>query len=261
MKEHGGSFEHNSHGLRVVDVLEKRYPAFDGLNLTYEVREGFVRHRTSYDSPREAGGEFPSGEQVHLEGQVVNAADSIAYDTHDLDDGLVSGLLEEEQLRSLAVWRRAEETAGDDAGGLGAKMRRHMIVRRLIDLQATDIVRNTARVLEEAKAGSPEDVRGAETLLVGMSGSLGGEIRELEAFLHESLYRHHRVMRMANKAKRFVEKLFQEFYDHPEDLPADHVARIEGDGLAQVVCDYIAGMTDRYAQDAYRKLFQPFERM
>jgi dGTPase len=259
MAGHGG-FEHNRHGLRVVDLLEKRYAEFDGLNLTYEVREAFVRHRTAYDEPAAAPEEFPADEQVHLEGQAVSAADAVAYNSHDLDDGLVSGLLRERELRGLAIWRAAAEAISPPEGR-EAKLRRRAVVRRLIDRQVTDIIEASGRAVAEAGAGSLDDVRGSKDRLIGPSEAMREEMRELQEFLHARLYRHFRVMQMANKAKRFVKELFAEFVAHSEDLPDEHRERARRDGLERVVCDYIAGMTDRFAQEAYRKLFHPYEGM
>ncbi len=259
MREHGG-FEHNRHGLRVVDRLEKRYDAFDGLNLTYEVREAFVRHMTAYDAPADPPEEFPADAQVHLEGQAVCAADAIAYNSHDLDDGLVSGLISESDLAGLALWRAAEEAVAA-SGEDHPKLRRRAIVRQLINRQVTDLIENSRRLIAEAGVESLDDVRAADRWLVGNGAGLEDEKREFQEFLHDRLYRHYRVMQTANKAKKFVRSLFEEFLAHAEDLPDDFRERVEAEGLHRVVCDYIAGMTDRYAQDTYQKLFYPYERM
>ena len=259
MREHGG-FEHNRHGLRVVDRLEKRYDAFDGLNLTYEVREGFVRHMTAYDAPADPPEEFPADAQVHLEGQAVCAADAIAYNSHDLDDGLVSGLISESDLVGLALWRAAEEAVAA-SGEDHPKLRRRAIVRQLINRQVTDLIENSRRLIAEAGVESLDDVRAADRWLVGNGAGLEDEKREFQEFLHDRLYRHYRVMQTANKAKKFVRSLFEEFLAHAEDLPDDFRERVDSEGLHRVVCDYIAGMTDRYAQDTYQKLFYPYERM
>jgi dGTPase len=259
MREHG-SFEHNLHGLRVVDRLEKRYDAFDGLNLTYEVREAFVRHMTAYDSPSDPPEEFPADAQVHLEGQAVCAADAIAYNSHDLDDGLLSGLISESDLEGLALWRAAEEAVAA-SGEDHPKLRRRAIVRQLINRQVTELIENSRRMIAEAGVESLEDVRSGDRWLVGNGSELEDEKREFQEFLHDRLYRHYRVMQTANKAKKFVRSLFEEFLAHVEDLPDDFREQVDSEGLHRVVCDYIAGMTDRYAQDTYQKLFYPYERM
>jgi len=259
MKEHGG-FEHNLHGLRVVDLLEKRYDAFDGLNLTYEVREAFVRHTTEYDKPAPPPPEFPAEELVHLEGQAVCAADAIAYNSHDLDDGLESGLISEDDLEGLALWRAAEEAAADSSVD-HPKLKRRAVVRQLINRQVTDLIDNSRRLIAGAGVASLEDVRSAKGWLVQSGEAIEKEKREFQAFLYERLYQHYRVMQTANKAKKFVRELFSEFLAHVEDLPDDYRGRVEGEGRERVVCDYIAGMTDRYAQDIYQKLFYPYGRM
>lgn len=259
MRDHGG-FEHNLHGLRVVDLLEKRYDAFDGLNLTYEVREAFVRHTTAYDAPADPPEEFPAAESVHLEGQAVCAADAIAYNSHDLDDGLVSGLISEGDLGGLALWRSAEEavaTSGQDH----PKLKRRAVVRQLINRQVTDLIENSRRLIAGAGVKSLDEVRAAKQWLVRNGEELETEKREFQAFLHDRLYRHYRVMQTANKAQKFVRSLFGEFLAHPEDLPDDFRERVNAEGVHRVACDYIAGMTDRYAQDIYQKLFYPYERM
>ena len=265
-------FEHNAHGLRVVDRLEKRYPQFDGLNLSYEAREGFAFHCTTYDSPAavsEKGGpprpldpEMASefDHSPSLEVQVVSAADEIAYDNHDLDDGLESGLLLAEELEGLELWDRA--AAALDAQGLDleGKMRRAGIVRYLINLEVQDLLENGNRRIAEMSLDSAEAVRRAPQMAVRFSESVAPGKREMEEFLMSRLYRHWRVERMSNKARLFIESLFNEFVSHPKLLPPADQARIAADGEARVAADYIAGMTDRYAQELYKQLFYPFER-
>ncbi len=252
MEGHGG-FEHNRHGLRVVDSLEKRYAEFAGLNLTYEVREALIRHSTAYDAPADAPEEFAEGEHDHLEGQVVSAADAVAYNSHDLDDGLASELLQDNDLGELAMWRAAEAAApsGHDTP---PQLRRRAIVRRLIDRQVTDIIETSRRAIAESGVRSIDDVRHSSARLVRPSESLAAESKELQDFLLARLYRHERVARSSDRAVRCVTDLFGEFHARPELLPDDFRARIERDGTERVVCDYIAGMTDRFARDAYVKL-------
>ena len=257
MKGHGG-FEHNLHGLRVVDHLEKRYAAFDGLNLTYEVREAFVRHRTTYDRPRPAADEFPGDEQVHLEGQVVCAADAIAYDSHDLDDGLSSGLLREDDLRGAAMWRTTEGQVGAAAED-DPQLRRRATVRRLIDRQVSDVIETSRRAITEAGVESLDDVRRSEGWLVSAGPALKAEKKELQDFLLRKLYRHERVVREMNTGRECVRALFERFMDCGNDLPEDFRARIERGDRERVVCDYIAGMTDRFARDVWKKGSVPRE--
>ena len=256
MEGHGG-FEHNRHGLRVVDTLEKRYAEFAGLNLTYEVREALIRHSTAYDSPAGAPAgepdEFAEGEHDHLEGQAVSAADEVAYDSHDLDDGLASELLHEDDLGGLAMWRAAEAAvpSGHDTT---PQLRRRAVVRRLIDRQVTDIIETSRGAIALSGVRSIDEVRRSSARLVRPSESLAAESKELQGFLLARLYRHERVARSSERAVRCVTTLFGEFHARPELLPDDFRARIERDGTERVVCDYIAGMTDRFANDAYVKL-------
>ena len=269
-----GGFEHNRQGLRVVERLERRYPGFEGLNLTGEVREAFAAHRTAYDhpdrksaleesghAPGRAHAGAPPGEQPTLEAQVVAAADSVAYDSHDLDDGLRSGLLNERALDRIALWRRAAEAVAPAAGGLDADMRRAQTVRALINLQVSDLVEATEARIAGRGVRSLEDVRAASEALVAPGEAVRAEKRELESHLMAHFYRHYRVCRMANKARGFVEAVFGELARHPDALPPAVRERAEADGLPRAVADYVAGMTDRYCQDTYVRLFQPFERM
>jgi len=273
LREHGDArgFEHNAQGLRVVDLLERRYPQFDGLNLTHEVREGFAFHATTYDRPAEDGaGGAPRPRDPELarefelspslEVQVVSAADEIAYDNHDLDDGLESGLLRAEELEDLELWRLAAGALDGQGLAPEGRMRRAAIVRYLINLEVEDLLATTGRRVAEMRLDSPAAVRAAPRAAVGFSERLLPAKRQMQAFLMERLYRHWRVERMTNKARLFVESLFREFVKHPEMLPPGDRDRLERDGAPRAAADYIAGMTDRYAQELYRQLFYPFER-
>jgi dGTPase len=258
MKDHGG-FEHNLQGLRVVELLERRYPKFPGLNLTWEVRESIVKHRTSYDQPTE--NQFHPEWQALLEAQAVDAADMIAFNNHDLDDGLRAGLLTDEQLQSVKLWRVAAKAVREEFPKIDAEMSRAQTIRRLIDVEVTDVIETTARELRRGKISSVTDVRNAGERLVRFSAGMERDKAQLERFLRENMYRHYRVARMTEKAGRFVEELFNEYISHPEQLPPRHRGRSNEFGLQRAVCDYIAGMTDRYAQEEYKKLFYPFERV
>ena len=258
MREHGG-FEHNLHGLRVVDTLEHRYVQFPGLNLTREVREAMAKHRTRYDHPPPS--EFDDGLQAPLEAQVVEAADTIAYDSHDLDDALKAGLVQEEDLAGVALWELAAERAEREFGGLSPESRRVQVVRFLINQEATGLLEQTCANLETAGVTSPEEVRQAARPLVEFDRAMRELQAELQEFLMERVYRHYRVVRMATKARRFIEELFTAYIQSPEQLPESALRLRQEDGLHRVVCDYIAGMTDRYAQDEHLKLFAPFERV
>jgi len=258
MREHGG-FEHNLHGLRVVDKLEHRYAQFPGLNLTYEVREGMARHRTRYDQP--PASEFADDGQPALEAQAVELADAIAYDSHDLDDALKAGLVSEEDLDGVALWELARERAEGEWGPLGPESRRVHVVRFLINLEVTALLEQTCTNLERLGVGSAAEVRRPSSPVVAFAPETARLRHELQEFLLERVYRHYRVVRMATKARRFVEELFAAYLANPRQLPDPALRLLEEDGLHQVVCDYIAGMTDRYAQDEYLKLFVPFERV
>ena len=258
MREHGG-FEHNLHGLRVVDKLEHRYVRFSGLNLTREVREGMAKHRTRYDHPPPS--EFDDRLQTPLEAQVVEAADTIAYDSHDLDDALKAGLVQEEDLAGVALWELAAERAESEFGPLESESRRVHVVRFLINQEATALLEQTCANLEAAGVASPEEVRRAARPLVEFDREMRDLQAGLQEFLMERVYGHYRVMRMATKARRFIEEIFTAYIQSPEQLSPSALRHRQEDGLHRVVCDYVAGMTDRYAQDEHLKLFAPFERV
>ncbi len=254
MKDQGG-FDHNHQTLRIVTRLEKRYPDFPGLNLTWEVREGIIKHMTEYDRGQSAA-EYEPDLAPTLEGQIVNAADEVAYSTHDLDDGLRVGYIHPEMLQGLEVWRLAIEHAGVTGDSLG-EVARHRAIRRLIDLEVTDVISHTAARLRHLGPCSAEDVRQLRTNIVDHSPRLLALNRELKDFLFNRLYRDWRVLRMANKARRFVTLLFRAYVDDPRQLPDAVREAIDRDGTYRAVADHIAGMTDRYALEEYRKLFDP----
>ena len=258
MEGHGG-FEHNVHGLRVVDVLERRYPDFRGLNLTWEVRESIAKHTTAYDHPTLR--EFEPDFRPLIEAQVVEMADGIAYNSHDLDDGLAAGILDEGAYDRVELLRRISGEVAEREANLGRHHRRHQIVRALINLFVTDVCRSTTARVAEMEIASSDDVRRAEQNVVCFSAELDGLGQELAKHLFDNVYQHYRVSRMAHKAKRFVKQLFKAFTAQPRQLPPYYQAWVEEQGLHQGVCDYIAGMTDRYAQDEYMRLFAPFERV
>ncbi len=259
MEGHGG-FDHNRQSLRIVERLEKVHEEYDGLNLTWEVREGIVKHRTEYDK-----GEFNGYEpdrQPTLEGQIVNLADEIAYNSHDLDDGIRAGLIRPGDLQDLALWREVLASLGleETPREIGDLLRRQA-VRRLIHLEVTDAVETTARRLQEHGVASPEEVRALPEPVARFSPVLEARNRELKDFLMRRVYRHYRVNRMAAKAKRLLTDLFRAYVEDPSQLPEPTQARLRSESLHRVVCDYIAGMTDRYAQEEYQKLFDPLERV
>ncbi|MFQ5861720.1 MAG: deoxyguanosinetriphosphate triphosphohydrolase [Candidatus Brocadiales bacterium] len=256
MRGHGG-FEHNLHGLRVVDILEKRYPRFPGLNLSWELRESIVKHDAHMDPPVE----FRPEEKPLLEAQVVEKADSIAYDNHDLDDGLKAGLITEDDLKNVELWRFASEEVNKKWANLEKEYKRAQTIIFLINLEVTDLLENTQRKLQRLGGQSVQDVRACPEVLVEFSPELSEQKKRLQDFMDERVYMHYRVARMSDKARRFIEELFKAYVTNPRQLPPEFQRWVEDAGLYQGVCDYIAGMTDRYAQDEYRKLFYPHERV
>ncbi|MBI2885398.1 MAG: deoxyguanosinetriphosphate triphosphohydrolase [Candidatus Omnitrophica bacterium] len=260
MAGHGG-FDHNIQGLRIVDILEERYAAFPGLNLTWEVRESINKHRTPYNQPDLQIALDPNASPL-LESQVADIADEIAYDNHDLDDGLTSGLLKEEELRAVPLWEEARRMVEERQTGLSPEIRKYQIIRTLINRQVTDLIHECARRLQQHRIESVEDVRRCRERLVGFSNEMFTLRKPLKAFLWTHLYQHYRVVRMADKAKRFLTELFEVYLKKPEQLPNTTRARLQrGEDPSRVVCDYIAGMTDRYCLEEYKKLFDPFERV
>jgi dGTPase len=255
MAGHGG-FEHNRHGLRIVEVLEYRYGGFPGLNLSREVLEAMAQHSRRPDAADVAA--YLGAGRPLLEAQVVDAADSLAYDAHDVDDASGAGLVGADDLGEVEFWRLAVERVERRHGRLGPLQFEPTVVRALIDWQVTDLLEHTRQRLWQARVRSVEDVRAAADVLVGP----GSEVRRLkaglEAFLRERVYRHHRVLRMAAKGRRVLESLFAEFCRAPGLLPERYACRVDREGRERVVCDYLAGMTDRYAQDEYLRLFQPY---
>jgi dGTPase len=251
-----GGFEHNRHGLRIVEVLEYRYPDFPGLNLSLEVLEAIAMHSKRHEAPEIA--EFRKLGQPHLEAQLVDAADSLAYDAHDVDDALNVGLIGLGDLESVAFWQRAVERVRRKYAHIGPLQFQPAVVRALIDWQVTDLLAQTNEHLRREGIRSLEDVRACPRLLVGPGDEVRHLKAELEKFLHQRVYRHHRVMRMAVKGQRIVEALFAEFCRVPQLLPERYFQRSQAEPVQRVVCDYLAGMTDRYAQDEFLRLFQPY---
>ena len=259
MAEFGG-FNHNLQGLRVVDYLEERYPDFPGLNLTWEVREGIVKHSSAFDRAVDIK-EFPVGEMPSLETQVVDIADEIAYDNHDLDDGLTSGLIKESDLKGLPLWSQVNKRITGAYPKLSQEKRKYVIIRSLINWHVTDVIGQVEKNINDLKIKSQADLRKIDRKIVTFSKSVHDLRKPLRQLLLDRLYHHYRVMRMSIKAKRFITELFEVYVDKPEQLPAQIQAKIGQDGVKQAVSDYIAGMTDRYCLDEYKKLFNPYEKV
>ena len=255
MRAHGG-FEHNQHGLRIVEQLEYRYADFPGLNLSWEVLEALALHSKRRQAAEML--EFGSGSQPLLEAQVVDAADSLAYDTHDLDDALSAGLISPGDLEEVEFWRKAQATVRQGHQRLGPEQFQATMVRALINWQVTDLLEHTQQHLRQEAIATVEDVRQAPKALVAPGPEVRALKAALERFLHERVYRHYRVARMAGKGRRFVQLLFAEFCGRPEQMPQRYARRALAGNIERTVCDYLAGMTDRYAQDEYLRLFQPY---
>ncbi len=263
MKEHGG-FEHNAHSLRIVEELEKRYPGFNGLNLTWEVREGIAKHNSEHDRPG-LNPEYKKDESPCLEAQIVDVADEIAYNNHDIDDGLSSEMLTPQALEEVDLYRENFEAVKQKTGdNEDFKVLKCQTVIRIINAQATDLVETVMKAIDEGGINSPEDVR-ARGPIARFSPEMEKKNRQLKRFLIENLYRHHRVIRMADKAERIIKELFKAYLRVPKLLPPHVYARMEEAGgkkeKHRVVCDYIAGMTDRFALDEFKKLFDPYEKV
>jgi dGTPase len=268
MRDYGG-FEHNMQSLRVVDELEDHYAAFPGLNLTFETREGILKH-CSLNNARELGelGErFIKRLQPSLEAQIANLADEIAYNNHDLDDGLRAGLITIDELKQVAVFRRQYDAVIQIHRDLSTRRLIHEIVRRMIDYVVTDLIETTAAALRAAAPADVDAVRASATPLVGFSEAVAAEHRELKTYLRDHVYRHYRVLRMTNKARTVICSMFDTFLARPELLPTEHhhtaqqlQAQSGEQGRARAVADYIAGMTDRYAITEHERLFDPGKR-
>jgi dGTPase len=257
MKDHGG-FDHNTHGLRVVDVLEEKYPDFPGLNLTNEVRRGIIRHSTPFDLVRMDSTDIPG--PWLLEIQLVDISDEIAYDNHDLDDGLKSGLVNEEDIESVPVFREASSYIDARFKKLNPEARRYQIIRHLINTETTDVIENSLKKIESLCIRSVSDIPSGDRTICS-SEEMRAKRLAMREVLMDKLYRHFRVVRMSNKASRFLRSLFMIYCDNPEQLAPDSLKKVEERGKHRAICDYIAGMTDRYALDQYKRFFEPYERV
>lgn len=257
MKDHGG-FEHNKQSLRIVKLLEKRYPEFEGLNLTWEVLEGISKHKKDLENPINQRKEFryPS-----LEAQVVDFADGIAYNAHDLDDGITSSLLDIDKLREVALWRENEKLLDDRYTNLDFKLKKYQIVRRIINDMVTDFREHTLQNLKQLNIKTPDDIRCAPQRVAGFAPEMDAKNKELKNFLFKNMYTHRRVMRMEFKAELFLTEIFNAYKKLPALLPESSGTCHSGDSLERKICDYVSGMTDRYAISEYKKLFTPDEKV
>ena len=253
MQEHGG-FDHNKQTLRIVTLLERRYESFPGLNLTWETREGIVKHESEYDISDAS--DYNPDLRGTLEAQIANIADEMAYTAHDLDDGLRSGMVTPTMLEGISLWGIMVESAGWRSSQLD-DLTRHRMIRKLIGLAVTDLVHTTDLKLRESGARSVLDLQRLPYNVIGYSEDMHRRNRQLKDFLYKNLYRHPRVMRMAVKAERIISDLFNAYRSEPMILPKHISVWVEERGLERAICDYIAGMTDRYAIEEHEKLFNP----
>ncbi|MFQ5509099.1 MAG: deoxyguanosinetriphosphate triphosphohydrolase [Leptospirillia bacterium] len=265
MKGFGG-FEHNRQSLRIVDWLEDRYMAFRGLNLTFETREGIAKHRTTYDAPESADVYiFTADAGPSLEAQVANLSDEIAYNNHDLDDAVNAGIIDIDDIREVSLFRRQHDRVMDQWPDAPKNKQLYETNRRLINFLITDLVEHTRARLEDAGVASLDDVRAHPSDLVDFSPETRRESSELKKFLFNRVYRFWRVQRMGAKAERMIREMFGAFFGDPSLLPPQYQEMIadrnDPASVARVVADYVSGMTDRYAIDEYKKLFDPFERV
>lgn len=254
MKDYGG-FEHNLQSLRVVDVLEERYAEFDGLNLCFETREGILKHCSLENASKlgAVGERFLHGGSTTLEGQLANLADEIAYNNHDVDDGLRSGLISMEQLTTVRLFATQLEVVNKAYPHLDERRITHETIRRMINAQVNDLMAETLKNIQSHAIQNIDDVRAAPAL-ASFSTEIHEQNKEMKSFLHTNLYRHYRVMRMSAKASRIIGDLFQAFMNDRRMLPPQYIKQAEVNH-ARAVADYIAGMTDRYAIREHRRIF------
>ena len=252
MKEHGG-FDHNKQSLRVVTRLERRFNEFPGLNLSWEVLEGMVKHESEYDISD--ANDYDPHLRGHLEAQITNLADELAYTAHDLDDGLRSGMITPAQLENIPLWKTLVDVVDWEGNCELDDITRHRLIRALIGIEVTDLVGATDERIQQAHIQTREDVQKHSSNLVGFTDILQQNNRELKTFLYKNLYRHWRVLRMQTKAERFLFDLFEAFLAEPHILPDSARINMEEVGTERTICDYLAGMTDRFALDEHARLF------
>ncbi|HKE02049.1 MAG TPA: deoxyguanosinetriphosphate triphosphohydrolase [Planctomycetota bacterium] len=246
-----GGFAHNRQGLRVVDLLEKRHPAYEGLNLSFEVRESMLKHEAT-SVPERA--EFGTRKQPLLEAQVVDLADSTAYDHHDLDDGIREGMFTEGELERLEIWKRARALAEKETPGVEGKMRLRRTTNALIGILIGDITVTSAARLKESSFRSASAARDAAAPSIAHSTEIAAEVAQLEDFLYRAFYKHWRINRATSRAKRLLGELFDALVANPNLLPPDFRARCDADGPHRAVCDYVSGMTDRFAVEEHKSV-------
>ena len=255
MKDHGG-FEHNKQSLRILKLLEKRYPEFDGLNLTWDVLEGICKHTKDEENPITSaeGVKYPS-----LEAQIADYADGIAYNAHDLDDGITSNLLDLDQLRKVALWKENEDRFDKKYSGLDFKLKKYQVVRSIINELTTELRDATLKNIEDHKVTSVDEVRRAPVRMATFGKEVAEKNKELKKFLHKNMYSHRKVLRMEFKAGLTLDGIFAAYTKMPGLLP-ESVLKNEAHGtLERRMCDYVSGMTDRYALNEHKNLYSSDE--
>jgi dGTPase len=252
-----GGFDHNKQSLRIVTELEKRFLEFPGLNLTWETREGIVKHETEYDISD--ANDYDPELRGHLEAQIANAADELAYSAHDLDDGLRSGLITPRMLAELEIWKSLVGSIGWDGTELN-ELDRKRIIRQMIGMEVEDLIETTDQAIQKSGVKSVRELQKLPNNVIQFSEQMANNNRELKDFLFMNLYKNHRVIRMQVKAERIISEMFSAYQKDPLMLPQHIQDTIEEKGLERSICDYIAGMTDRYAIVEHQKLFNPERR-
>lgn len=253
MKNHGG-FEHNVQCLRIVEKLEQSYAEFPGLNLTFETREGLKKHPENFYKNRKK--HFRS-----LEAELVDLSDEIAYSSADLDDGLRSELITEEQVSHIQLWHDAAKYVQSKYKQVGAPQRKRLVIRLIINYLVTDLVNNTLAQIKKRGLVRLDQLQKMEHSIVSFTDPVKRQLAELKRFLNQNLYQHYRVIRMTDKGQRFLKMLFKVFLEKPAQLPPDVIKWTKTEGLERAICDYLSGMTDRFALDEYKRFFEPYERV
>ncbi len=253
MKEFGG-FEHNQQSLRIIKFLEKKYPEFDGLNLSWEVLEGICKHKQDPENPITTGADI---KHPALEGQVADRSDAIAYTAHDLDDGITSGLLNVDQLGTNALWRENEAELKKQYSNLDDTLKKYLMVRNIINKLVSDFRENTSKNISRYEIQSVGDIRTCNEKIGDFSSEVGSKLGELKNFLFKNMYRHPKVLRMDFKAEMYLTDLFEAYKGNNELLPPSVLSKRHLGDKERLICDYISGMTDRFAISEYQNLFSP----
>lgn len=264
MSHVGDTFDHNYHSFEIVTEHEKRYPDFNGLNLTEEVLVGILKHETDYDNAGSVARYKNKGPT--LEAKVVDIADSLAYLSHDIDDGLTSDCITEDDLNESALWNKAMTKVGRNQN---RQMMKYQLVKTIIDMQIRDLLAASYKNLKEKDFATSEDVKkfnlaNPEAAVIAFSEEMHEERKELQKLLQEKLYNHYRVVRMTEKANRIINEIFNVYVDNPEQLPYDVYQRnrkYSKKKIFKIICNYVASMTDRFALDEHKKLFNPYQKV